>query len=52
MLGIQPGDTSMMAGLGLLYGENVYGGGISSGTLHWLRPQLQGTVRVISCGNH
>lgn len=36
MLGVQPGDTSMMAGLGLLYGGNVYGGGISSGTLHWL----------------
>ena len=36
MLGIQPSETSMMAGFGLLYGGNVYGGGISSGTLHWL----------------
>lgn len=37
MLGIQPADTSMLTGVwSYCTGVIVWGGGISSGTLHWL----------------
>ena len=37
MFGIRPGDNKHAVwGLGLLYEGNVWGGGASSGALHWL----------------